>query len=68
MSQLWWQVFDLGGDGSAAPRLVAEVPNFQRAAAAAGNGRDVFSDRTPADRKGAVVVHIAVIPPAQSHR
>lgn len=61
-------MFDLGSDGSGAPRLVAEVPNFLRAAAGAGNGRDVFSDRTPADRKGAAVVHIAVIPPAQSHR
>ena len=63
-----WQVFDLGSDGRGAPRLVADLPNFQRAAAAAGNGRDVFSERTAADRKGAAVVHIAVIPPTQSHR
>ena len=62
------QVFDLGADGGSAPRLAAEVPNFLRAAAAAGNGRDIFSERTPADRKGAAVVHIAVITPSQSHR
>lgn len=62
------QVFDLGADGSSAPRLAAEVPNFLKAAAAAGNGRDIFSERTPAERKGAAIVHIAVIPPSQSHR
>ena len=62
------QVFDLGADGAGRPHQVAEVPSFQKAAAAAGNGRDIFSGRTPADRKGAAVAHIAVIPPTQSVR
>ncbi len=62
------QVFDLGADGAGRPHQVAEVPNFQKVAAAAGNGRDIFSGRTPADRKGAAVAHIAVIPPTQSVR
>ena len=61
-------MFDLGADGAARPHQVAEVPSFQRAAAAAGNGRDIFSGRTPADRKRAAVAHIAVIPPTQSVR
>ncbi len=62
------QVFDLGADGSGHPHEVAEVANFQKAAAAAGNGRDIFSGRTPADRKGTAVAHIAVVPPTQSVR
>ena len=62
------QVFDLGADGLGHPHEVAEVANFQKAAAAAGNGRDIFGGRTPADRKGIAVAHIAVIPPTQSVR
>ena len=60
-------VFDLGAGGSDAPSKVAETSEFAVDASRALGGREVFG-RGAGDKKGARVVHIAVVPPSVSRR
>jgi nuclear pore complex protein Nup155 len=60
-------VYDLGADGSEAPRRVAECADFLADAPRALGGREVFG-RGAGDRKGAAIVHMSPIPPTESHR
>jgi nuclear pore complex protein Nup155 len=61
------QVYDLGTTCDEAPRRVAEAHEFLAESSRAMGGREVFG-RGAGDKKGAVVVHMAVIPPAESRR
>lgn len=61
------QVYDLGTNCNETPRRVAEAHEFLAEASRAMGGREVFG-RGAGDKKGAAVVHMAVIPPAESRR
>jgi nuclear pore complex protein Nup155 len=61
------QVYDLGTTCDEAPHRVAEAHDFLAESSRAMGGREVFG-RGAGDKKGAVVVHMAVIPPAESRR
>jgi len=61
------QVYDLGTKCDDAPHRVAEAHEFLADSSRAMGGREVFG-RGAGDKKGAVVVHMAVIPPAESRR